>query len=522
MKKRQSLFLLIFFISSLMTSSGIAETHQDENLTVLITSDQHNWLSTSLIYPQRKKIGLIHLASAIEMMRDRYPQSILIDGGDLLQGAPLAHFYNHVEPTSPEANPFFKLFKQLNYDAVVVGNHDLEITLKRLKKYIMHSNFPWLGANVRSPGEKIFEPYVILNKKGLKIAILGITTPGVHMWVSKDDLGQIEVQPISSALKKWTNYIRKVEQPDLLIGLFHVGFNQFRDNESSKINRLPPASGLQQAFVEIGALDLVITGHDHRLFPRKTGEVLRYFGGIPVIGGGRWGEALIKLNLLLKGGKIETIEAEVIPAKQSKLIVSNYLELLPLKYKNYLAEKLPWLIKTNKKKPLQVCINNLLAISNLKPGDFGSLFPPVKIDAMKYNTQKQITRAHLFRWIKYSNKGVGLFLSKRDIELLLHPEPEFGRRRISYNQILYPYLKDQVYSTDQGWLRSKEDFLKKYPVKISNYHYNGGGGVLKKILYSSKKTISGPGNFIRNNLFNYLKIQSSLPPECKILEYVGI
>ncbi len=521
MKKCLSLFLLVFFISFSVTSSRAAETHQGENLTVLITSDLHNWLSTSLIYPQRKKIGLIHLASAIEMMRDQHPQSILIDGGDLLQGAPLAHFYNHVEQASPEGNPFFKLFKQLNYDAVVVGNHDLEITLKQLKKYIMHSNFPWLGANVRSPGEKIFEPYVILNKKGLKIAILGITTPGVHMWVSKDDLGEIEVQPISNALKKWTNYIRKVEQPDLLIGLFHVGFNKYRDDESSKINRLSPVSGLHQALADNGALDLVITGHDHRLFPRKTGEALRYFKGIPIVGGGHWGEALIKLNLLMKGGKIVTIETEVIPAKQSKLIVNRYLELLPSKYKNYLAEKLPWLIKTNKKIPLQTCINNLLAISNLKPGDWGSLFPPVKIDAMKYNTQKQITRAHLFRWIKYSNKGIGLFLSKRDIELLLHPEPEFGRRRISYNQILYPYLKDQFYQTNKGWLRSKEDFKKSYPVKISNYHYNGGGGVLRKILYSSKKTISGPGNFIRSNLFNYLKVQSSLPLECKTLEYVG-
>ena len=464
-------------------------------------------------------MGLLHLQDVIETIRAQNPQSVLLDGGDLLQGSPLAHYFNYVTQGGVNRNPFFKLINKLKYDAIVIGNHDLGVPRSLLQKYVKHSNFTWLGANVEYKGLEQLAPYKILQRRGLKIAILGITTPGVQMWISPQKLDSIRIQAVKPALEKWIKYIKRVEQPDLLIGLFHVGFNPFRDEENSKINRLPQANGLRQALTE-GSIDLVITGHDHWLFPSKTKGSPKYFKNIPVIGAGHWGKALIKLNLIVTKGKITRILTEVIKAAQTKTINKRYKKMVAGDYLEYLFEKLPWSLQSKKKVALNRCLNQLLAVSNLEPDDQGSLFPAIKVKTIRGDYKKQLNRSHLFRWIKYDNRAVTILLNRKEISLLQYPESTYGYRKVTYNQLLFPYLRTEFAEFSQSWWLSKKNFTQIYAIKISDYHFNGGGGILKKIFYLPERGAVSSKYFLRDRLFKFLKRKSTLPPQCNILQTI--
>ena len=112
----------------------------------------------------------------------------------------------------------------LKYDAMTLGNHDLEMPQEKLIWRMKESSFPWLGANVLQEPEHSnhslrFDPYKVLERNGVRIGILGMTTPGIPVWLDSPKLKGFSFQDILSSSRKWVSVLKNQEKVDLLIGL---------------------------------------------------------------------------------------------------------------------------------------------------------------------------------------------------------------------------------------------------------------------------------------------------------------
>ena len=294
----------------------------------------------------------------------------------------------------------------------------------------------------------------------MNIVIIGLTTPGSQIWSSPTKLEGAKIEGVKTAAHRWIRHIKQKIPHDLIIGLFHVGTNPYRDDENSKLGRISPANETLKVLESISDFDLVISAHDHYLNPSKTGKPLRYVQRTPVVSGGKHGEAVLKIVIKLSKAKIGwqtlSMAAEVLRAKQNRSIREDYLKRLEQPYLRYINASLPWkLDKTSRKKAAE-CFNTLMAISHQNQNLNGTLFPYLSLNSIQYLIGRQLTRQDLFKIVPYDNRAVTVKLSKRDLYLLNNPTPASGLRRIPYNRVLYMSLKNPIRFQTGLWSRKKK------------------------------------------------------------------
>src|SRR5260370_25996620 len=166
-------------------------------LTVLATTDLHgNIFPVDYYLDKPANRGLAKIATLIRTARAANPNNLLIDCGDTIQGTPLEYVYQtYVRtgylpvklefPREPfQHDPMMLAMNALGYDAMVLGNHEFNYGLKNLERARSEARFPWLSANTElaSGDGKAFSRYLLKTVAGVKVAVIGITTPGVPSW----------------------------------------------------------------------------------------------------------------------------------------------------------------------------------------------------------------------------------------------------------------------------------------------------------------------------------------------------
>lgn len=520
--------LLLALILSIETTVGV--NHQkrtdEKSITIMVTSDMHGWLSTSFFFPNRKRHGLLHIIPIIQQIRDKDPTAILLDAGDTISGSPLVHYYNALRPHPEIINPFFQQLKALKYDAVAVGNHDIELGTLFTEQYLPASNFPWISANITDSKKKpIFQPYITLKRKGVKVAILGMTTTGIAKWLEKKNLQGVRVLSIKKAIRYWTQTIRRKENPDLLIGLFHVGMNERRDDENSKLSRIPPANQLRSLLGKKKLFDLVISGHDHRLSKPFSQKNLPYQQATPYISAGHWGKTLTVVTFHLKQNRkskwrTSRLTSRVIRARQKRNIETTYQDTLSPEYRDWLFEETPWRVEKTRKKALKQCLNLLNALAHDTPELKGVFFPSARVYQIRNIWGKKIQRRHVLQWYPYPNRVVTVALTLREIYLIKYPARSFGYRKIPYNRILFSWVKGELPKEEKYWWLNSGQYQDRYPIKLSDYHYHGGGGIIPALFLRGEEKAQYSDLLIREVLFRSLqKREPPLPEVCSFLSY---
>lgn len=187
---------------------------------------------------------------------------ILLDAGDFLQGQPAVYYYNFERTDVPHLYALVMNF--MGYDAAAVGNHDIEAGHPVYDKFITELNFPWLAANAIIPGtdSTYFPPYKIIEKQGVRIAILGMVTPGIPLWLPEKIWQGMEFEDMILTAKKWLPILREKEQPDLIVGLFHAGVNFTYGGVTADTPRNENAARLVAE--QVPGFDIVFVGHDHQ------------------------------------------------------------------------------------------------------------------------------------------------------------------------------------------------------------------------------------------------------------------
>ena len=255
-----------FFIACLMAVglcpiAANAQTRTVE-LKVIETSDVHgHFFPYDFIEGKDLKGTLARANTYINRQRQEYgDRLLLIDNGDILQGQPCVYWSNYVMPD--DENLAARVINYMKYDAETVGNHDIETGHKVYDKWIREVRCPVLGANIVDTATQLpyVRPYALIEREGVKIAILGMLTPTIPCWLNESLWQGLEFQEMVSCARRWVRHIRQVEQPDLIFGLFHSGLNGGLTMENGI-----EEDATQRVAQEVEGFDAIFFGHDHKV-----------------------------------------------------------------------------------------------------------------------------------------------------------------------------------------------------------------------------------------------------------------
>ncbi len=228
-------------------------------LKIVHTSDVHgSFFMRDYVNDRAAKGSLSRVYAYVQSLRKAYGDRLLLmDGGDILQGSPVVYYGN--SSASPGKSLAAEVMNYMAYDVGAIGNHDIETGHAVYDRWTADCRFPVLGANVidRARGVCYLPPYCVLERRGVRVAVMGMTTPAVPNWLPPALWEGLEFEDMVSCARRWVPLIRERERPDVLVGLFHSGKEggivtpDYAENAALDVAR------------EVAGFDVVCYGHDH-------------------------------------------------------------------------------------------------------------------------------------------------------------------------------------------------------------------------------------------------------------------
>ncbi len=297
------LFLAIAFSSCRNTGT--------QSVSILETTDIHGViLPYDFIEKQTLDASLASSVSYMNLLRKEKDALFLLDNGDNIQGQPAVYYYNFIDTISPHF--ISEAMNWLKFDAGTVGNHDIEAGHSVYDRLVKMYNFPLLAANAIEikTGKPYFKPYVIIEKNNIRIAIFGLVTPAIPKWLPKELYSGIEFMDMTETAKQWMPEILK-EKPDLVVGLFHSGWN--RNELENNQNDQAVENGSASVAWNVHGFDIIFTGHDHRAanekFVNSAGDT------VLILNGGSHSRDIAQADITISSRKIKGMKRKIIIGK---------------------------------------------------------------------------------------------------------------------------------------------------------------------------------------------------------------
>ncbi|HKZ30235.1 MAG TPA: 5'-nucleotidase C-terminal domain-containing protein [Acidimicrobiia bacterium] len=283
----------------------------DEVVTLLHTNDTHGrWAADSF------GGGFVYLASLIAEERAHNPNAVLLDAGDTFQGNSFAYFFK-----DRADNPIAGGMNLLGYDAMTLGNHEFNFGPATFATMLGQVEFPILGTvNLDDDGDYGFindnvDDYVVLDVDGVEVAIFGLTNPRVYRYelptnipgltfypTDQDDLEAVDLPALVAA-------IELADNPDVLVGLTHIGYSPYGDEIDSDLRIAQQVSGI----------DVLIGGHSHtRLNPSEmVADPMNNPDGTLIAQAQRYASWLGQVNVGFIGSEVVLREGYLIPTSEA-------------------------------------------------------------------------------------------------------------------------------------------------------------------------------------------------------------
>jgi len=222
---------------------------------MIYTSDTHGRITAyDFMSKSYGRFGLSRLASYLKNMDEPY---LLIDNGDFLQGSPLLDVTRKEKVIQPVAN----VFNRMGYRYVTVGNHDFNFGLDVLKQFQDSFSGEILCANLYKDGKPFFKTHVIHEISGVKIGLIGLVTEYIPVWERKENIPGLEFRDVVETTKTLIQKHDLKSQTDLIVVLYHGGFEQNPTTHDIYGQKTVENKGYQ--LFEIPEVDLLLTGHQH-------------------------------------------------------------------------------------------------------------------------------------------------------------------------------------------------------------------------------------------------------------------
>ncbi len=291
------------------------------HFTVLHTNDIHGhfWSNDKGEYglaPQKTLIDNIRKEVSVKQ-----GSVIVLNAGDINTGVPESDMQN--------ARPDIEGLNAIGYEAMVLGNHEFDSPLQILTLQEKWAKFPFISANVQNKrtNKPLVKPYVVLNKNGLKVAVVGLTTEDTAKLGNPDVTENVIFSnPIKTA-GEVLKTLEKKEKADVKIALTHMGW--YLDG---KHGTNAPGDVTMARTLPAGAFDMIIGGHTHDTvcFDEKGNFIEKYKptmackpdyqNGTWIMQAGEWGKYVGRADFEFKDGKTKLVKYELIPINLKETI----------------------------------------------------------------------------------------------------------------------------------------------------------------------------------------------------------
>lgn len=235
--------LLVFLVIAAM-QAAVVRSWASETLTLLHVNDFHGRIfpyidkSVDNVSPSG---GAAYLAAMVADQREQNPGGvILLAAGDMFQGTPVSNIFR--------GKPVLDMMNSLQFDAMTLGNHEFDWGRVVLDDIIAQARFSFVSANVRDfKGSylKNVKPYVILERKGLKIAVIGLATPETAYTTKPDNVFGLSFLDPVRVLPSIIDQARG-EGAQLVVLLTHLGLDDDR-----------------KVAAAVPGIDVIVGGHTH-------------------------------------------------------------------------------------------------------------------------------------------------------------------------------------------------------------------------------------------------------------------
>lgn len=312
MKMRNCFFFAV--VSALMLSAACSRGLKDGEytLTVLSTNDVHGtWFDSTYVDGKIRK-SIFAMNHYIDSVRtaDGFGNVLLLDAGDCLQGDNAPYYFNYIDTVTPHLFP--RLLEYMKYDAVAMGNHDIETghaVYDRVAAELQKSGAPFLAGNAirNDDGKPYFPLYKMVEKAGLRIAVIGYNNANIAAWLGEELWSGMHFVSIAEVIQKDVDYVRAKEKPDVVVAAMHSACGR-GDGTILEAEAL-------DAFNKVKGVDWLICGHDHRPYveTRDSCALLNSGSHSRYVAHG-------KMHLSVKDGRIvsKSFETDLIPVKAEK------------------------------------------------------------------------------------------------------------------------------------------------------------------------------------------------------------
>ncbi|YCI31409.1 bifunctional UDP-sugar hydrolase/5'-nucleotidase UshA [Erwinia sp. PK3-005] len=304
----------ILSLSLLSSQAQAWEKGRVYKFTVLHTNDHHGrfW------HNEQGEYGLAAQKTLMDKIRydvQAHGGAVLIlSGGDINTGVP--------ESDLQDAEPDFRGMNLVGYDAMAIGNHEFDNPLSVLRQQQKWAKFPLLSANIyqKSTGQRLFQPWALFNRMGLKIAVIGLTTDDTAKIGNPEYLTDIEFRSPAREAKQAVETLRATEKPDVIIAATHMGHYDNGKHGSNAPGDVEMARALPQ-----GYLDLIVGGHsqDPVCMAQDNQKQVDYVPGSPcvpdrqngtwIVQAHEWGKYVGRADFTFRDGVLTLENYQLIP-----------------------------------------------------------------------------------------------------------------------------------------------------------------------------------------------------------------
>ncbi|MFL5496486.1 MAG: 5'-nucleotidase C-terminal domain-containing protein [Gemmatimonadales bacterium] len=287
---------------------AVAPARDTAHVVLVATTDLHGHVMAWDYAGQRPFAGgLARVATVVDSLRARYPGQVLVaDAGDLLEGDPFASYFARVAPREP--SPIIEAMNLAGYDIATPGNHDFDWGLDPLRQAVADARYPYVSGNifVRASDALLYPPYRVLLRQGVRIAVTGLTTPGVMVWDREQVGSKIRVGPVMASAGQTLEAMRR--DADIAVVLMHSGMDGPSSYDTTGVGPEHDAAAL----ATLGTRpDVVVVGHSHREMRDSV------IGGVHFVQPRPFGASVsvVHLDLVREAGRwrITRIRAELVP-----------------------------------------------------------------------------------------------------------------------------------------------------------------------------------------------------------------
>ncbi|NPV05933.1 MAG: bifunctional metallophosphatase/5'-nucleotidase [Syntrophaceae bacterium] len=480
---------LLILLSSSFPGAAAAET---VDLTVLHINDFHGNLLPKPGKEGRPATGGIsRIAKMVAEEREQNPDgTLLLSAGDMFQGTPISNLFR--------GRPVIEAMNRMGLDAMTVGNHEFDWGMEAFHDLRQAAAFPFLSANIVDgqgallPGVK---PYILVPRKGLKIAVIGITTPETHYATKPGNLQGYRVIAVEKVLPALIGKVRQ-EGAGTVIVLSHLGLDEDREMAS-----------------KVGGIDLIVGGHSHTEV--KTPVVV---GSTIIVQAGYYGQHLgvLKISVDKASGKIVRHPARGILRKVRSGPadpVDEKVESIVRRYDSQIREEFGRIVGETRvdlaKRPFESNLGNLVT---------DAMREATGADAAIQNNggirttvpRGKITLEQVYMLLPFDNNLMTLELTGSQVaEILEHNAKTEGMLQVSGLRVVYDMAAPEGSRVKELFIDGKPaEHSKTYRVTTNDFLAAGGDrfGMFRE----GKNAVVGDN--VRDAFLDYLKRHSPVSP----------